>query len=258
MYSGAALPGDKMFSQTNNKYDIPSYKRLCNEFGISPNSDFHFHKGANHGLGNVYIYFSNLGYRKIEADYPGYNKFSDEGGSASDGNLLDYIENVDASKQYEYFIIPVSYGLTAAGQARINQSIEAFVYCILGSQVNVRSSILGNTGSAKEVQREFLVLFEDAIRKTDISQSVQRYQLAVQESKVKLDLAISPGTWLMPSRMLINTESTIGYNNELKRATSDMKLGVNSDINMLIKPVGIRHNLGESKVVLPHVCITTH
>ena len=31
------------------------------------------------------------------------------------------------------------------------------------------------------------------------------------EKKVKLDLAISLGTWLMPSRMIINSESTVGY-----------------------------------------------
>ena len=61
--------------------------------------------------------------------------------------------------------------LTPAGLAR-NQSIEAFVYCILGAQVNIRSSILRNGGRAREAQREFLVLLEDAIRMPDISKSV--------------------------------------------------------------------------------------
>lgn len=53
---------------------------------------------------------------------------------------------------------------------------------------------------------------EDAIRQTDISKSVQRFQLAVDEAKVRLNLAISPGTWLMPSNLLINTQSSVGYN----------------------------------------------
>ena len=149
----------------------------------------------------------------------------------------------------------VSNGLTNAGQARLNQSIEALVYCVLGAQVNVRSSILGNTGSAQEVRQEFLVLLEDAIKQPDISKSVQRFQLAVQEAKVKLDLAVSPGTWLMPSRMVISTESTIGYNNRLKRVEPTMKLGVNTDVNSKSVPVGIKHNLGKSKVLLPHVVI---
>ena len=82
--NSAALPGDDAFDQKKNTYDIPSYKRLCNEFGISPSTDFRFHHGMNHGLGNVYIYYSNLGYAKTEASYPGIFKFSDEGGSASD------------------------------------------------------------------------------------------------------------------------------------------------------------------------------
>ena len=161
----------------------------------------------------------------------------------------------DIDNGYEYFLTRVSNGLTNAGQARLNQSIEALVYCVLGAQVNVRSGILGETGSAQEVRQEFLVLLEDAIKQPDISKSVQRFQLAVQEAKVKLDLAVSPGTWLMPSRMVINTESTIGYNNRLKRVEPSMKLGVNLDVNLKTVPVGIKHNLGKSKVSLPHTSV---
>ena len=83
-----------------------------------------------------------------------------------------------------------SEGFTQAGTARLNQSIEAFVYCIFGAQVNVRSSILGSSGSAKEAQREFLVLVENAIRKPDILKSVQRFKLAIDEAKVRLDLTM--------------------------------------------------------------------
>ena len=46
-----------------------------------------------------------------------------------------------------------SSGLTQAGMSRLNKSIEVLVYCILGSQVNVRSPIIGSSGSAKGVQR---------------------------------------------------------------------------------------------------------
>jgi len=66
----SALPGDPTFNRSDNHYDVASYKRSCDEFGIDSSS--------------------------------------------------------------------------------INQSIEAFVYCILGAQVNVRSSILGQGGRAKE------------------------------------------------------------------------------------------------------------
>jgi len=121
--------------------------------------------------------------------------------------------------------------LTQAGLARINQSIEAFVYCILGTQVNVRSSILGSGGRAKEAQSEFLVLMERTIIQPDLVMNVQRYQLAVDQAKVRLNLVVAPIAWLMPAQMIINSASTIGYNNKLKQAVSGMKLGVNNEVN---------------------------
>ena len=215
------LPGDTAFSQTENKYDIPSFERICAEFGISPNADFRFTRGDNHGLGSVFEYFSYSGYTKTPFKYPSKEtKFEDEGGRASDGNLVPYIENTEARNQYEYFLCPVSHGLTSAGLSRINQSIESFCYAILGSQVDVRSSISGSQGSAIETQRQFLSMVEDAIRNPEISKSVQRFQLAIESAKVRLDLAISPGLWLLPSKMVVNTESVVGYNNKLKKATT--------------------------------------
>ena len=240
----SALPDDPTFDQFNNKYGVPSYKRICAEFGVDPSSDFRFTRGANHGLGSVYIYASYIGPVKEAPDiYPGgEKKFSDEGGSGSKGNLIYYIEPDDAAyAQADWFCPNVAEGLNQAGLLRINQSIEAFVYCVLGSKVNVRSNILGSGGRAKEVQSEFLVLVEDAIRQLDLAKSVQRYQLAIDEAKVRLNLAVCPGAWLMPARLVINTESTIGYNNQLKEATLGMKLGVNDDVNTSTKKVGVTH-----------------
>ena len=158
----SALPGDPTFNQFNNHYDAPSYKRICAEFGIYPSSDFRFTHAKNNGLGYVYVYAQ--GASKIEYGYPGWNKFSDEGGKALDGNLIYFIEP-DVSTQYDWFAPKTAAGLTQAGLSRINQSIEAYVYCILGAQVNVRSSILGEGGRAKEAQTKFLTLMEES-RKT--------------------------------------------------------------------------------------------
>ena len=225
----SALPGVPTFNQFDNKYDEASYKRICAEFGVDPSSDFRFTRGA-------YIYVSNVGPINSGADYPGYDKFSDEGGSASKGNVIYYMEPGDAAyAQADWFCPNGAEGLTQAGLTRINQSIEAFVYCALGSQVNVRSSILGSGGRAKEAQSEFLVLEEDAIRQPDLAKSVQRYQLAIDEAKVRLNLAVCPGAWLMPARMVINTESTVGYNNQLKQAVQGMKLGINNEVNTSTK-----------------------
>ena len=252
------LPGDTAFSQTENKYDIPSFERICAEFGISPNADFRFTRGDNHGLGSVFEYFSYSGYTKTPFKYPSKEtKFADEGGRASDGDLVPYIENTEARNQYEYFLCPVSHSLTSAGLSRINQSIESFCYAILGSQVDVRSSISGSQGSDIETQRQFLSMVEDAIRNPNISKSVQRFQLAIQSAKVRLDLAISPGLWLLPSKMVLNTESVVGYNNKLKKATTFMRIGVNSDLNIPVRRSTQKHNLGSRAVKLPHSGVET-
>lgn len=76
----------------------------------------------------------------------------------------------------------------------MNLSIEAFVYCVLGTQVNVCSSILGDGGRAKEAQTNFLTLLEDTISTPDISKGIQRYQLAIDMAKVCLNFAVAPGT----------------------------------------------------------------
>lgn len=96
--------------------------------------------------------------------------------------------------------------------------------------MNTRSSISGNSGSAQETQQEFLTLLESAIIENDMSKGIQRYQLAVQQAMARLDFAISPNCWLMPSNLVLNTGSVVGYNNKLQRTTEDMKFGVN-DIN---------------------------
>ena len=247
----SALPGDPTFNLSGNRYDVATYKRMLAEFGIDPTSDFRFTSRKNHGLGDVYIGVSGHGPMKTGAAYPGgFYKFADEGGKAKDGNLLSFIElDGVAFSQYDWFAPNKTSGLTQAGLARINQSIEAFVYCILGAQVNVRSSIIGAGGRAKEAQTEFLTLMEDAIRQPDLAKSVQRYQLAVDEAKVRLNLAV----WLMPATMIINTESTVGYNNKLKQAVPGMKLGVNNNVNSGTKKVGLRlMEGGPSKINPPN------
>ena len=149
----SALPGDTTFNPLSNHYDVASYKRICAEFGVDPSSDFRFTHGKNNGLGNVYVYAQ--GATKTEYEYPGWNKFRDEGGKAIKGDLIYYIDPEEkAATRYDWFAPKTASGLTQPGLSRINQSIEAFVYSVLGAQVNVRSSILGIGGvESEEVQR---------------------------------------------------------------------------------------------------------
>lgn len=77
----------------------------------------------------------------------------------------------------------------------------------------------------------------------------QTFRRAIDESKVKLHLAVLPETWLMPSNLLLNTQSTVGYNKSLKKTNKDIELGVKKSMNLEMKPVGVRHtNGGSSKI----------
>ena len=57
--------------------------------------------------------------------------------------------------------------------------------------------------------------------------------------------------------MVVNTESVVGYNNKLKKATSFMKIGVNSDLNIPIKRSAPKHNFGSGAVTFPHSGVET-
>ena len=118
-----------------------------------------------------------------------------------------------------------SSGFTLKGLGRINQSVLAFGYCILGAQANTRKSILGGTGTAANTQTDFLVLIEHALKNLTISNGPSEYQ---NDTKMRLHFPVARGVFLSPSRMIINTESIVGYINDLKEATDDMKLGVNN------------------------------
>ena len=127
----------------------------------------------------------------------------------------------------------------------------AFGYCILGAQANTRSSILGNLGTARNTQTDFLVLIEDSIKTLNVSNGPVKYQDAIQATKVRLNLAVARGVLLLPARMIINTESIVGYNNNLRRATDDMKLGVNNQVNQGTKKASLKLMAGGPSKINP-------
>ena len=51
----------------------------------------------------------------------------------------------------------------------------------------------------------------DAIRKPEISGSVERFQFTFSGAKVRLNLAVSLGTQLVASNLLLNTQSAVEY-----------------------------------------------
>ena len=65
---------------------------------------------------------------------------------------------------------------------------------------------------------------------------------------MRLNLAVCPGAWLMPRQMVIDTESMVGCNNQLKQAWAGMKLGINN-VNTSTKKVALQHMEGEKSTI---------
>ena len=253
-----ALPDDPAFNQQENPYDVASYKRLCAEFGIDPSTDFRFTYGQNHGLGYVKIMYSDgpfahkqWKYPPADLSNPSSQRLKGDSGTTNNNTIAFIRNDHGADKQFEHFVPNQTSGLTLNGLGRINRSIEAFGYCILGAQANTRSSILGNLGTAKNTQTDFLVLIEDSIKTLTVSNGPVKYQDAIEATKVRLNFAVGRGVLLLPSRMIINTESVVGYNNNLRRATDGMKLGVNNHVNQGTKKASLRLMAGGPSKVNP-------
>ena len=68
---------------------------------------------------------------------------------------------------------------------------------------------------------------------------------------MRLDFAIARGVLLMPSRMIINTESVVGYSNNLTRVTDDVKLGVNNNVSQGTHKASLKHMAGGPSKINP-------
>ena len=212
-----ALPDDAAFNEENNPYDVAAYKRICAEFGIDPSTDFRYTRGKNGGLGTVYIWATDIGPMATDYHYPDPDLalFDDERTVPIDpndkskgyrtikptnpnykANGIYFVRNDQgADKQLEHFVPDRASGLTPNGLGRINQSIEAFGYCILGAQANTRSSIIGNTGTVRNTQTDFLVLVDDAIINLTVLNGAVKYQNAIEMTKVRLNVAVARGVF---------------------------------------------------------------
>ena len=190
-------------------------------------------------------------YPPADLSNPSSQRLAGDSGT-TDNNTIAFIRNDQgADKQFEHFVPTHANGLTLNGLGRINRSIEAFGYCILGAQANTRSSVLGNLGTARNTQTDFLVLIEDALKTLNVSSGPVKYQDAIEATKVRLNFAVARGVLLLPARMIINTESVVDYNNNLRRATDGMKLGVNNQVNQGTKKASLKLMAGGPSKVNP-------
>ena len=110
--------------------------------------------------------------------------------------------------------------------------MRAYVYLVLTSQVQARSSIVGNSAPAVDTQQVFKSTFNALINEDySIGTDIERYQGVLEHALSKVDFSVGTGIYILPSDLNLNIGKTKGYNNKILVSNTDMKICSNRDIN---------------------------
>ena len=130
------------------------------------------------------------------------------------------------------WIITQSKGFTKKGIEQISRSVRAYVYLVLTSQVQARSSIVGNSTPEVDTQQALKGMFKALINEDySIGIDIERYQGVLEHALSKVDFLVGIGIYMLPSNLNLSIGKTKGYNNKILVSNTDMKIGSNRDIN---------------------------
>ena len=130
------------------------------------------------------------------------------------------------------WIITQSKGFTRNGIEKISRSVRAYVYLVLTSQVQARSSIFCNSALAVDAQQVFKSTFKVLINEDiPIVIDIERYQGVLEHTLSKVNFSVGIGIYMLPNDLNLNIGKKKGYNNKILLSNTDMKIGSNRDIN---------------------------
>ena len=110
--------------------------------------------------------------------------------------------------------------------------MRAYVFLVLTSQVQARSSMVGNSAPAVDGQQVFKSTFKALINEDySIGIDIERYQRVLEHALSKIDFSVGTDIYMLPSNLKLNTGKTKGYNNKILVSNTGMKIGSNRDIN---------------------------
>ena len=153
------------------------------------------------------------------------------------------------------WIISRSKGLTRKGFEKISRSVRAYSYLLLISQVQARSSIVGNSAPAVDVQEVFKSTLKELLGEDySISNDIQRYQDALKRALSKVHFSIGTGIYMLPSNLNLSIGSVKGYNNKILISSAGMKIGSNIEINKdkLPEPGNVKHDASDKQPIKEH------
>ena len=253
----AVLPYDETWNAMENSYDRKGYEKICDEFGVSPNSDWRV-SGPNQRFGSVFYYWTRLGYIKVvdvhrKAPDGEYDPKEMSFTLPTQGLIthVDYFEQETdvVSRAWRLFILNKSDGLTRPGVERLADNIQIYVWSVLTAQVQIRTGILG-TGAAFHAQTQFKTNVETAITSpVDAQAAIIRYQDVVQNASSEINFSFGEGLVMAPGDLLLRIGKIVGYNNNIIVATSAQRL--NKGLNKSVAPPYSKNDTGEKGLVKP-------
>ena len=98
------------------------------------------------------------------------------------------------------WIITQSEGFTKKGIEKVSRSVMAYVYLGFTSQVQPRSSIVGNSAPAADAQQLLKDTFKSLI-KEDLSIDIKKYQGLLEHALSKVDFSVGIGIYMLPSNI---------------------------------------------------------
>ena len=128
------------------------------------------------------------------------------------------------------WIITQSKGFIRKEIGKISRSVITYVYLVLSSQFQARSTIVGNSAPTVNAQQLSKDTFKSSINE-DLSTDIEKYQGVLEHALSKVDFSVGIGIYMLPSNLNLSIGKTKGYNNKILVSNTDMKIGSNRDIN---------------------------
>ena len=216
---GISLPHEDGFSKVKNSYIQSAYYSLCDDYGVDPTETWMY---------GDWFYTTD------------YAIFGHEV-KATERSPPDNLTR---------WIITQSKGFTKKGTEKISRSVRAYVYLILTSHVQARSSTVDNSAPAVDAQQ----LFKDTLKSlinVDLSIDIEKYQGVLEHALSKVDFSVGIGIYMLPSNLNLSIGKTKGYNNKILVSNTGMKIGSNRDINEDHKKLLVTPPDNTPKIVIP-------
>jgi hypothetical protein len=132
------------------------------------------------------------------------------------------------------FVLLKGNGFTQPGIQRINESIRAYVCCVLGAQAQTRCAIVKDSSTSFDTQKQFLVILEDTIDpviQMMLPISIKRNEDIIATTRSRLNYVIAPDLYMMPADIVLKMGTVRGYKNNITVATRAMVFGINYGVN---------------------------